>query len=276
MPIVRPKLIFSMQEDQPSSSQMHHELPKAPPVNTEKMHSSHHYGPGLPGAFELFRPSTKALKLNLWTFIWGSILPVLILVLPVLIALTRMYSNVNNVLESNSSASSVDSTTAALNVVLVVFGLLSILLIFILVPFMYVLKLQSAKGVKVGLHKALKQCLPFVWRIIGLSIFRSVIIIVGLILLIVPGVLLWRRYFLAPYYLVDQNLSIFEAMKKSAAQTKPYSSALWGMLGVYILITIGSAILGIIPFIGSIIGAIIGLLYTCAGAVRYLQIKSAS
>jgi hypothetical protein len=76
---------------------------------------------------------------------------------------------------------------------------------------------------------------------------------------------------LAPYYLVDEDIGIMAAMKKSAADSKPFSGAIWGMMGLYTAFFV----LGIVPFIGGIVGSIFSIVYLCAGAVRYLQIKQA-
>jgi hypothetical protein len=80
---------------------------------------------------------------------------------------------------------------------------------------------------------------------------------------------MWRRYALAPYYLIDQNLSIGEAMKKCADQSKKFSKGIWGLIGVQILL----AIVSVIPLIGWLVGAVLQLAYFCAPAKRYDEIQ---
>jgi uncharacterized membrane protein len=98
----------------------------------------------------------------------------------------------------------------------------------------------------------------------------SLIIGVGFLLLIVPGLFLLRRYILAPYFLVDKELSINEALNQSAAFSKKYSGAVWGLIGVTILISL----LGIIPVLGGIASAILGIAYYCAPALRYKEVTT--
>ena len=136
--------------------------------------------------------------------------------------------------------------------------------------YLYYLKYQSAKGVKMSFKETLDGCWPFFWRMLGLTLLRGLIIIVDFILLIVPGLFMWKRYMLAPYYLMDKNLGIRESLRRSAADSKPYANAIWGLIGVYVLIWL----IGILPVIGYA-STIISILYCCAQALRYLQIKEA-
>lgn len=221
----------------------------------------------LPGAISLFGPSWEAFKLNCWTFVLGVVTPILLLTIPVLLTLLGLYSRAG---DSNAPLS--HHTVAAYNIFMIVVGVLGVLAILIFFyPFMFVLKLQSAKGVKQGFRKTLSQSRPFIWRVLGLYIVRGIIILVGLVLLIVPGLFMWRRYMLAPYYLIDKNLSIDEALKRSASETKPFSNAIWGMIGVYLVLIF----LGIIPLIGGLIGSVASIVYCCAQGLRYLQIQKA-
>jgi hypothetical protein len=234
-------------------------LPKAPPLDEPETKSPDE----LPGAFALFGLSWTAFKLNLWAFVSGALLPIVILLLPVLILLAKAV---------NSNGGSSGSGSAALNVLAFALGLVGIIsLLVFYVPYMYFLKLQSAKGVKMSFRSTFQQSRHYFWRLIGLLICRSLIVIGGLILLIVPGFFMWRRYMLAPFYLVDQDLGIKDSLEKSAADSQPFSGAIWGMIGVYVII----GVVGYIPLIGYVIGPVAGIVYCCAQSTRYLQIKKA-
>jgi len=78
-----------------------------------------------------------------------------------------------------------------------------------------------------------------------------------------------RRYYLAPYAMIDRNCGIKEAMERSAAMSKPYSGSIWGIIGVMILISL----VGIVPLIGWLASLILGMLYVVAPALRYQQLK---
>ncbi len=106
-------------------------------------------------------------------------------------------------------------------------------------------------------------------RMLGLYIAMTVIIVAGFILLVVPGLIFLRRYYLAPYVMLDKKVGIGEALTRSAELTKLNTGAVWGIIGVGFLI----ALIGIVPFIGSLIAFGVGCLYSLAPAMRYQQLK---
>ncbi|MGH7237443.1 MAG: hypothetical protein ACREGF_02820 [Candidatus Saccharimonadales bacterium] len=142
-------------------------------------------------------------------------------------------------------------------------------------PAMYYFLIQTVKGKS----RTIKQCYQYglkrFWRLLGLRILVDIIIVIGFILLIVPGVIMLRRYYLAEYYLIDQDLSIKEAMQKSAEQSKPVSGYVYGVIGVSIVFgLIAGLVSGIIPLVGTIIGLLIGYIYLFGAALRYVEVSS--
>jgi uncharacterized membrane protein len=133
-----------------------------------------------------------------------------------------------------------------------------------------VAQLRASEGKTVSFGQVWDEGKNYILRILGLSIVTGILILLGFICLIVPGVIALRRYFLAPYLLVDKNLGIGEAMKQSAAISKPFSGSIYGVIGVTILLSLT----GIIPVVGSIIGALAGVVYSVAPALRYQELKN--
>jgi len=89
-----------------------------------------------------------------------------------------------------------------------------------------------------------------VWLV---EIVTYFLIIVGMIALIVPGVIFFRRYWLSPYYAVDNsNLSIKEILKKSASESKDQAYNIYATGGLVILISLflslifGSSTIGMV------------------------------
>jgi uncharacterized membrane protein len=72
------------------------------------------------------------------------------------------------------------------------------------------------------------------------GIVVGVIIVVGLILLIVPGIIWALRYMFAQYIVMDKKLSISEALAESSRITKGHK----GQLALFMLALIGINILG--------------------------------
>jgi uncharacterized membrane protein len=140
----------------------------------------------------------------------------------------------------------------------------------IVTPAIYVLELHSVRGKPITYQQALKQSWPKFWRYYGTSISASFIILGGFILLIVPGFFMIRRYILAPFYVVDRDVRVREALRQSAEDSKRYSGAVWGLVGVQILISLVS----IIPFLGSVIGIVAQVVYYFAPGVRYTEISA--
>ncbi len=78
---------------------------------------------------------------------------------------------------------------------------------------------------------------PF-WRYVGASIVVGVIVLVGFILLIVPGIIWALRYMFVPYLVMEKNLKPFEALKESARITYGHKWQLAGLLGLIFLVNI--------------------------------------
>lgn len=115
----------------------------------------------------------------------------------------------------------------------------------------------------------------FTRRLIAYNILYFLTVLGGLILLIVPGVIAMRRYYLAGFYLVDQNISVREAMKKAAEDTKPVSGFIWGIIGVQVVFSLIAAALSTLLLIGIVLEAIVVYVCLFLPALRYQEIQPA-
>lgn len=219
----------------------------------------------LPSAFRLFAPSWQALKVNLWTFIFLFLTPFLVAIVG-----AGLIFGISGAYDSSSASQ-------AMNVLLIVGGMVLVLacvyFYIVLQVGLLAAELKGAQKAKLTFGDALKYGTRYWFRMLVLGLAVALLVIVGLVLLIVPGLFMLKRYYLAPYYLLDQNLTALEAMRRSAADSRRYGGAIWGLLGVTLLIGIAGAILDIVPVLGWIASAILTVAYLCAPAVRYLQIK---
>lgn len=105
--------------------------------------------------------------------------------------------------------------------------------------------------------------------LLKLYIAMVVIIGVGFILLIIPGLFMLRRYMFAPYVMLEKKVGVKEALEESHRLGMANTGAVWGIIGVMFLISL----CGIIPVIGSLASFILGALYSIAPALRYQQLK---
>jgi hypothetical protein len=211
------------------------------------MSESDNWSDELPSAFSLFKPSMNAISVNLVTLIELVLVPLLV------VTLGRLIGHGGGA----------------------VISFIGEIMALLLAPAAYLTQLQSAKGKTIDFTKAIKDSLHYFWRLVGLGIVLFVIIGVGFLLLIVPGVFLLRRYILSPYYLLDRDMKVFDAMKASATDSKTFSGAIWGLIGVDFLLVIVMLVLTAILGSLEIIGLAIYYTYYCAPAIRYLQIKRA-
>lgn len=142
------------------------------------------------------------------------------------------------------------------------------LLSVVLIPAGFYLEIQAVKGKKPDTTQTINDSTGYFWRLLGLFLVMSVIIVAGLIALIVPGIIFIQRYFLAPYFLVDKNMGIKAALSASAAASKGNAGAIWGVIGVMILLSM----FAIIPLVGGVVALGLTTLYACASALRYQEL----
>jgi hypothetical protein len=135
-------------------------------------------------------------------------------------------------------------------------------------PGTVLLQLAGVRKKVMTWQEAFKQGLQHFWRLFGLMIMLVIILSVALLLLIVPFFILLPRLFLAPYFLVDQKMGPFQALKASNAAYKAHKGT-WGVIGVLFLLNLVSAV----PLIGYLLANVLNFLYSPAAAIRYEQLK---
>jgi hypothetical protein len=165
-----------------------------------------------------------------------------------------------------------NSSNAAAGFIVFLLSLVGIVVAFLVAPGLGLLLLKGAKGEHPTFKDVFKPGLAYFWRYIGLSILIGLLTIIGLILLVVPGLFVMKWYLLAPYYLLDRNVGVLEAMRLSREAAGNYSGPIWGVVGVEVLINL----IGAIPLIGWIVSPIWAVLYLAAPAARYAEVRTAT
>lgn len=209
----------------------------------------------LTSAFGLLPKSTEVIKRSLLTYF-------ILLVIPLL--LTSLTGETTRLESGASFKEVVDSVVDSITPFMVAGSLLSL----IFFPALMYTELHSAAGKHVSLRDALKGY-KYLWRLIGVAILTGLIVILGFLALIIPGFVMIRRYVLAPYFLIDKNMSVTEAMSAAARATKPVS---WSIYAIILVLALFSIITGFGP-IGLVAGTILQVLYSVAFALRYQEIK---
>lgn len=205
--------------------------------------------PQMLGGFELFKPSIDTLKLNFKTFFALLVIPIVMLV-PLYLFKDPSQASTNN-----------DGLLATMSLI----GYLALMLV---TPGLIYTQISGVRKKVVEPGVAFNTGLKYFWRIIGAEILLFFIFVFSFIALIVPFFFMYRRYMLVPYYIVDRDMKIMDALRQSAEDSRTYQGPMWGLVGVSFLTQLPSFI--------RLIGWIPGLLYSCAPAYRYNEITKAS
>jgi hypothetical protein len=72
-----------------------------------------------------------------------------------------------------------------------------------------------------------------IWKYLGVTILTFLIVLVGLILLIIPGIYFGLKYLFAPFIIIDRDITIMESLRESARMTEGVK---WKLLGFCILV----------------------------------------
>ena len=82
---------------------------------------------------------------------------------------------------------------------------------------------DSYLGREVGAREALHRALPYVWRIIGLSVLTTLVVGMGFLLLLIPGLIFLSALMVSTQALVlEPDLTAVQAMNRSWQLTKGY------------------------------------------------------
>lgn len=219
--------------------------------------------PELTPSFSLFTKSKNLIMANVNTY--G-----LIYLLPFLMGLfsTIRSSRMDRLEGVTAGSYGIDISGAAFGFGLL-FGLAMIILYVLVSLASYALNYQTSVGEKPTISELWPVVQKYGWRLIGLFFAIGFMVLFGLIALVVPGLIFLRRYYLAPYVMLDKDLSIGAAMKESARISKPHSGSVWSLIGVSIVLSLP----GVIPVFGWLVSFVLTTLYAVAPALRYQELK---
>jgi len=119
--------------------------------------------------------------------------------------------------------------------------LVATILSFILGVGIIVTSIAHARGEKRGLFESIQEQEFITYlKYFGGSIVVAILVLLGLLLLIVPGIIIAMVLSFALYAIVDQKVGVFESLSMSNKMTTGYKWQLFGM----VFVTIGINILG--------------------------------
>jgi uncharacterized membrane protein len=92
----------------------------------------------------------------------------------------------------------------------------------------------------------------YIWKVVVANILVSIIVSIGFVLLIVPGIIFACRLAFVSYLVMDEKMEAIEAIKKSWEMTRGYSWTIFGMAIMSFFICLAGLIclvVGIFPAI---------------------------
>lgn len=110
---------------------------------------------------------------------------------------------------------------------------------------------------------------PF-WKYVGGKLAVGLVVTIGLILLIVPGIIAVLMFLFTPYLIVDKKLWPIEAMKESARITKGHR---WQLLGFVLVLTLLNIAGALLLFVGLLVSVPVSVL-AVVHAYRALERKA--
>lgn len=133
--------------------------------------------------------------------------------------------------------------------------------------------IAAARGQKLSFKEAMPQTFSEPWKYIWTCILMGLVIGVGFILFIVPGIIFLAWFAMAPYLMVDKGVWGADALSQARELARRRN---WDVLGVLSLNSALSLLL-LIPFLGFLIYIILTFILIPLQAVRYdslLELKA--
>lgn len=109
--------------------------------------------------------------------------------------------------------------------------------------------LKTHESVESVSWKDVSSNLPF-WKYLGAKIFAVLLIIIGFILLIIPGIILALMFFAVQYLVIDKKLGPVEALKESKRITDGHK---WDLLVLMIVVIILNVLGVLVFFVGLLV-----------------------
>jgi len=121
-----------------------------------------------------------------------------------------------------------------------------------------------------SLVRSYKKVFAVLLKLLGTNILQFIIIFIGFILLVVPGIIAMMWLFFTPSVVILEGMGGFSALKRSKQLAHGYN---WRNLGVFLLLLIVLIVIGFI--VGAVVGAILALLLPPATHALLLRVVQA-
>ena len=210
-----------------------------------------------PGAFETFEQAFRAIPRNLRPLLYY--LGVLLACQIVIIAVTGKLPAGGYHIHSRGQDGA---------------GVLISLVSLVLLPYLARYELSLAKGKAVRASELLKPDFRLYVDLILALILGGLVMIGGALPLLIPLIWVIPAVSLLIFVVVDQDMGPWIALKESFRLSQDNKSKIWGMLGVSLLLAVVGSIVNIIPVVGLLASAAIGVVSQVALARLYFWLRA--
>lgn len=225
-----------------------------------------------------FELSISAVLTNCWGYFTqnmgvylglyaASLVLSLIVTIPVFIVL---FSSADTT-TTGQLASSQDFNVGTFVAAMIVAVIASIAVSSRIIASMYAVSLHIMRdGGKPTFGEAWSMGKPHFMRVLSVTLVSGLAVVLGFFALVIPGVLLLLGLFVTGPAAVDKNLGVGDSFRESMRLTK--GKWLW-LLGLLVVVMLVSSMLSIIPIIGQIASAVLGLVLWIMPVYVYMGLK---
>jgi len=134
--------------------------------------------------------------------------------------------------------------------------------------------LEELRGRHFTIGEALSKGFRRFWPVLGVAIVSGLIVMVGSVLLLVPGLIALCMLYVAIPACVVEEWGVTQSLTRSAELTKGYR---WPIFGLILLVIVGAAIVGAVleAIVQAVAGDIVGSLFDAALQVYFTALASA-
>lgn len=148
-------------------------------------------------------------------------------------------------------------------------------LLFLLAIPTYALALASGK--KLSISEFMRFDAKKYFALLGAFILYGLAVAGSLLLLIIPAIWVIAWFAFYQMAIVDKDMGAVEGLKESKRLAKDHKGKVWGIIGVLLLLSIGSGLLAVVPLIGNLLvtaaSTTVGLLGAVSLALLYRWVQ---
>lgn len=206
--------------------------------------------------------------------------------LPTLLVRMATQPQINAILQTESGAMPDPSAAFRNSYITVIAGLISFVFTLLLQSALVRATIEDLNGKRPSFGDCIQIAIRFLLPTLAIGILVAIGAGIGLVLLIVPGIILWLGWSMSVPVLIQERRGVFGSMSRSRALTK---GSRWALFGLFLILIIIAMIIqwgillvlvlfgGIIAEIGAaLVQTVVSMVLSIATAVSYVELRQAN